>query len=123
MTQGASGTFSINGTILNTYPTEHQWVDKDIIGFTPDSATPIYPAVRKYQMNWSLMSTTDFEQIYTAYINSRYSGTVVVDLPQYGSSSYVFKSYTGCALQEPAAGKFYEGYISDVVLVINKVRT
>lgn len=123
MTQGASGTFSINGTVINTPPTEHQWIGRDIIGYTPDEATPIYPGVRKFEMNWALMSMTDFAQIYNAYNNIRTSGTVIVDLPQYGSASYVFKSYTGCAMEEPVAGKFFEGYVTDVVLIINRIVT
>ena len=120
--QGITGTFAVSGVNFNLPPTEHNWINRESKGISGEGR-PIYPAVRQYNLNWVLVSATDFTQLVGFYNQVRNSGTVVVDLPRYAVDPYQFISYTGCTLQEPSFGKFFEGYYSDVVMLVTKVRT
>ena len=119
--QGISGSFSVNGTQISLQPSEHNWVDRDSLGISGE-ARPMYPAVRKYSLQWGLMSMTEFNQLVGFYNTVRSSGTVVIDLPKYATTPYQFYSYSGCTLQEPTAGKFFTEWVSDVSLLILKIR-
>ena len=120
--QGVTGSFSVNGVTLLMQPTEHSWVDRTNLGISGD-ARPTYPSVRQYQLSWNFMSMEEFAQLHSFFEYSQHSGTLVVDLPKYATTPYQFYSYSGCTMEEPKAGKFFESYASDVNLLILKVRT
>lgn len=122
MTQGVTGTFAVNGTEFLMQPSEHRWVDRDTLGISGE-ARPVYPSVRKYSLQWNLMSMEDYAQVVGFYNSIKSSGSVIVDLPKYATSPYTFQSYTGCTLQEPTVGKYFTGWIEDVSLLILKVKT
>lgn len=122
MTQGITGTFAINGVELLAQPTEHKWVDRNSIGISGE-ARPVYPSVRQYELTWNFLSMEEFAQINTFYNSVASSGTVVADLPKWATYPYQFFSYSGCTLKEPTVGNFFVGYVSDVSLLILKVRT
>ena len=117
--QGTSGTYSFNGTSLLLMPTEARWVDRAMIGIT-GNGRPTYPASRQFEMKWGFMSMTEFHQVQGFYNSIQSTGTVVVDLPKQGTTPYQFYSYSGCTLQEPNVGVFFETYVSDVSLLILK---
>ena len=121
MTTGASGTYAINGAPLVLLPTSGQWKNRDNLGYD-GNAHPIYPAVRDFELQWNLMSTTELQQLHSAYLTSM-TGTMSWDLPEYGANAYVFKTYSGTTLDEPEIGKYFMGWVEDVTLLIVSVRT
>lgn len=119
--QGTSGTFAFNGTALLLMPTDSRWVSREVLGIAGDGR-PVYPLPREYEMTWELMDMASFAQIQGFYDAISYTGTVVVDLPKYATSPYTFFSYTGCTLKEPEVDKFYETHVTNVRLLILKVK-
>lgn len=118
--QGISGTFAINGVSI-LIPTEHDWVGTKLLG-TSGNGNPTYPSVREYELQYKLISMEDFNQLYSAYLVCQASGSCVVDLPKYRTTPYQFYSYSGCVIQEPVTGKYFQEYMQDVVLKIVRVR-
>lgn len=122
MTQGASGTYALNGTSLLLQPSTGRWVQRDSFGID-GAGHPIYPAVRDFELSWDLISIDDLQQINNAYNAVGNTGTVVVDLPRYGDVQYNFFSYSGCTLQEPTYDVYFERYVQNVKLLVMNVRT
>lgn len=114
--------FKINGTTLTLQPTDHNWVARDRYGISGD-AHNIYPAVRKYQLRWSLSSASDFQEVLNFYNSIAQTGTVTVDLPEWGVSTYQFRTYSGCTLAEPEFSNFYENFYQEIGLLILNIRT
>jgi len=122
MTTGFSGTFAINGTSFQLNPSEHKWTARDNLGID-GNGHPIYPAFRQYEMSWDLAFPSDVKQLLDAYATVQNTGTVSFDLPKWGASDYIFHTYSGCTLQEPEVGGYFQGTIQDVKLLIMKVNT
>lgn len=120
--QGVSGSYALNGTRFILQPTEGHWDARDNLG-TDGGGHPIYPSTRKFEINWGLAAPSDVKQILDAYNSVSNTGTIVFDLPKWGDTDYTFYSYSGCTMQEPEVGAYFNGFITDVRLVINKVRT
>ena len=119
--QGYSGSFAINGTKFILQPTEGSWEDRDNLGMD-GNGHPIYPAVREFHIKWELAHPTDVKQLIDAYDAVSNTGTAVFDLPKWGDVDYLFYSYSGCTIQEPQIGPYFNGWITNVRLVIFKVR-
>jgi hypothetical protein len=119
--QGPTGTYAFNGTSLLLMPTEAGWVSKELIGIS-GNGHPTYPGVREFEMNWDYMAMDEFAQIQTLFDGVHSTGSLVVDLPKYGTTPYTFYSYSGCTLKEPEVGNFYETYVTKVRLLILRIR-
>lgn len=115
-------TFKLGGTTLTAQPTIHRWVDRDAVGID-GNAHAMYPLFREYEIEWDFMSASEFNQIRTFFSAIGNTGTVVAEIPQYGSSTYVFYAYTGCVLREPTYENYYETYYQGVKLLIVRIRT
>lgn len=102
-------------------PTEAGWVNRELIGIS-GNGRPTYPAVREFEMTWEYMDMDAFAQIQSVYNSIQSTGTVVVDLPKWGTTPYQFYSYSGCTIKEPEVGKFFEQHVNNVSLMILKVR-
>lgn len=114
-------TIKINGTEI-LQPTEHGWIPKTELGRS-GSGQAFYASVREYELRWQLMSTSDFNQL-VGFVNSiGTTGTAVVELPQYGASTYTFFAYSGTVLDELQVGSFFEQHVSDTVLLIKNIKT
>lgn len=120
--QGISGSYAANGTKFTLQPTEGKWGSRDVLGMD-GNGHPIYPAFRTFEVTWGLASPTEAKQIIDWYNTVSNTGTVVFDLPKWGDADYTFYSYTGCTMQELKVGTYFNGYINEVSLLINKVRT
>ena len=115
-------TIKINGTELTLQPTEHRWVQKTPLGTTGEGQQ-FYAPVRQYEMRWQLIPMSDFNQL-QGFINSiGTTGTAVVELPQYGASTYTFFAYSGCVLDELSIGYFFQEHAQEVVLLVRNIRT
>lgn len=113
-------TYKINGVELSLQPTTGEWVVPDAVGITGDGH-PVYPGVMEFVMRWGVMSPSQFNQIYGFYMAQGITGTSVVDLPAFGSSGYVFYSYSGCILSHPAVGEYFAGHYLDVELLVSNI--
>jgi hypothetical protein len=113
--------FKINGVQLSLQPSDHHWSSRSEFG-RDGAGHNVYPAVREYELRWDFMTASEFYELVNNY-NSFASGTVVVDLPEWGVSTYQFKAYSGCIMDEPQFGEFFENYYGQISLLISSVRT
>lgn len=120
--QGASGSYAINNVRFTLQPSDGGWDTRGALG-VDGNGHPIYPATRRFQISWGLASPSDVKQIIDGYNTVSNTGTVVFDLPKWGDADYIFQSYSGCTMQEPEIGKYFNGYITDVRLTILQIRT
>lgn len=120
--QGASGTYAINGVNFQQNPTDGRWKTRTNYGMD-GNAHPIYPLKRDFELSWNYMPIADLYQIINTFNSIGTTGSVVMDLPQWGATSYVFKSYSGTTFLEPEVGQYFVEHASDVRLVITNVRT
>lgn len=122
MSTGYSGTYGINGVNLLLPPTEGNWVQRDMIGLDGNGRS-IYPAVREFEMRWELMPVSALQQIINAQLSVANTGTLVVDLPQWGALDEIWYAYSGCFVQEPSVGPRFVDHYSNVRLIISNIRT
>ena len=118
--QGYTGSYAINGTKISQ-PTNGKWLDKETLGLD-GNGRPIYPAFVEFEMNWGIISTSDFKLLNDYFNYSNASGTVVVDLPKWGDTDYLFYSYSGTQMSRPIAGEYFSGYITNARLLITSIR-
>lgn len=122
MTQGVSGSYSVNGTNLTLQPTAGSWNERQQYGID-GGGHPIYSSVRSFELQWQLISPSDLSQIITFFNSVSNTGTVAVDLPKWGDSQYSFYRYSGCVLTDVQTGEHFNEHIKDVRLLILNVRT
>lgn len=122
MTAGYSGSYAINGVDLTLPPTSGRWVERPLVGIG-GSGHPVYAAVREFELQFQLADPSDYNQLQLAYQALSNTGTAVVDLPKYGDAGYQFFSYTGCIVQEPYAGAYFNENQTDVRWLITNIRT
>ena len=80
--------------------------------------------VREYELKWQLVNVSDYAQLVTFFDSIGNTGTVFIDLPKFGSSTYVFQTYSGCYIREPEAGQYFAGTGQQEVLVlVTNIRT
>lgn len=121
MTIGASGSFAIQGTDLTLQPTVGKWLERPTFG-VDGGAHLIYSSVRSFELNWNLISPSDFKQVVDFYNTVQSTGTVAVDLPQWGAAGFQFNRYSGCVLSEPTFDNYFNEYIEGArLLVVNVV--
>lgn len=120
--QGYSGGYALNGTNLTLQPSSGMWDAKEIVGYD-GSGRPIYPAVAEFTLSWDLVPTSDLKQLIDFYDYVSNTGSVVADLPKWGDNGYIFYSYSGTFPNRPTVGAYFMGYVTDVKMVINSIRT
>lgn len=122
MSAGLSGTYAINGTTLSLQPTEGRWLERSSFGID-GNGHPIYSGVRQFELRFQLESMSDLQQIINSYNSVGATGTIVMDLPQWGAADFRFYSYSGCTLREPEYGPYFEEFNEDVTLLVMNIRT
>jgi hypothetical protein len=116
-------TYKISGTAITTQPTTGRWIPRASLGIDGNGHA-IYPGVREYELKWQLVNVSDYNQLVTFFNSIGNTGTVVVDLPQFGAATYTFYSYSGCVLREPEANQYFVGTgQQEVLLLISNIRT
>lgn len=117
---GLSGTYAINATDI--CPEEARWNDRNVLG-VDGNGHPIYPSTREFEFSWGFMSMADYSIIQSARNLVDSTGTVTVDLPDLSASDFRFTRYSGTIIHEPTVGAFFTDHLSDVRLLITKIRT
>lgn len=102
-------------------PTSGQWVPRRTIEITGEGR-PIYPEVREFRLQWQLMPIDKFDEIYGAWETVQATGSNVVELPDILASSYVFREFSGCFVQEPSVGDYFQEHVRNVVLVVTNIQ-
>lgn len=120
MAAGYSGTYAINGTDLSIQPTSGRWLPQSLLG-TSGGGIPIYPRVREFELRWNLSDPALVDQLRSAFTALGFSGSVVMDLPKYSASTYLFQSYSGCSLYQPERGAYFSEHITEVVMVVGNI--
>lgn len=120
--QGASGTYAFNNVDLTLQPTTGKWVERTNYGFD-GNAHPIYSAFRHFELTWELISPTDVKQLIDVYNAISTTGTVVSCLPKWGDPDYVFYNYSGTTVQEPTVEVYFQGYTTQVKMLLLNIRT
>lgn len=115
-------TYIINGTSLTLQPESGRWIDRDGIG-VDGNGHAVYSGVREFEMQWGFMSMSEWNELYGLFVAIGNTGTAVVSLPSYANSSWAFREYSGTVLREPEVGEFFETHVSNVKLLIVKIRT
>lgn len=122
MTLGYSGAYAVNETRFLLQPTTAKPSARTILGID-GGGHPIYPSVREFEIHWELAHPNDVKQLIDAFDTVSNTGTITFDLPEWGADDYKFVRYSGCTMQEPTVGDYFNGYITDVRLIIMKVNT
>ena len=115
-------TFKVNGVPFVLQPSTHHWVSRPSLGYD-GGGHPMYVAVRSYEMSWDYINATGAAQLQSFYNLCSVSGSVIMDLPQYGVSTYGFQSYTGCVMEEPTFDTYFDTFQQTLKLVVNNIRT
>lgn len=115
-------TYKIQSVEISIQPTEGRWLPRRSVG-DDGNGRPIYSAVREFEMRWQLVDPAHVNTLQTYFNSVGATGTSVVDLPQYAASTYTFFSYSGTVLREPEFSPFFAENITDVVLLVTKIRT
>jgi hypothetical protein len=122
MTQGVTGSYAINGVELAVQPTSGRWMPREAVGVDGNGHF-IYPPYREFEITWGLVNPSDVNQLQTFFESIGNTGTAIVDLPRYAASTYTFRSYTGCVLQEPTFDIYFTEHHTNVTLLISKIKT
>ena len=122
--------YRINGRQL-LEPSAFRWLGRSVLDVQGDNR-PIYSAVRAAELRWQISFYEQFALLLATFGEMQASGTVVANLPAFpdftpypGATgvAYGFREYSGCTLGEPQMGPFFNGYPTDVALVIGNIVT
>lgn len=119
MTTGLTGSYAINA--IDICPESAHWVPRPALGIDGNGHS-IYPAMKDMELSWGFMSMADFNILYSAYLLVSNTGTITADLPDLSASDFRFTRYSGTIIHEPSTGEFFEGYVTDVRLLITNIR-
>lgn len=112
----------INGTDLAMQPTNHNWAERDLLGYN-GNGNPIYSPVRSYKMTFNLESASDFNQLVGFFNLISTTGSVVSTLPQWAGATYNYVPYSGTIINEPQFSNYFEEYAEEVSVLITNIRT
>lgn len=119
MTTGLSGTYAINA--VDICPESARWNDRNILG-VDGNGHPIYPSLREFEFGWGFLSMADYNVLQSARNLVGSTGTITVDLPDLSTSDFRFTRYSGTIVHEPSVGAYFVDHVSDVRLIISKIR-
>lgn len=122
MTTGLSGTYSFDNVDFLLPPSNGSWKERPNYGID-GGAHPVYSSFRKFELEWDLMPMDAANQLINAYNVVGNTGTVVACLPKWNDPTFTFYNYSGCTMEEPVLGKFFQGFVQDVKLLILNVKT
>lgn len=114
-------TYKINGVTITAQPTSGAWQKRDLLG-TDGNGHSVYPGYRRFEMQWNLMEESDFAQVQAFYDSLVITGSVVVELPEYGANAYQFKAYTGCIIHEPTINDYFSEHPTKAVLLVTHIK-
>jgi len=117
-------TFKINGVAFSRQPTNHRWINQDAYGISGDGHSQ-YPAYREYEMDFDFATQQEFYDFNSYWQSVGATGTANVDLPEHPStaSTYQFRTYSGCVINQPEYQNYFENYFQSARLLIVRIKT
>jgi len=111
-------------------PTTGKWLSRGSVDVQGDNR-PLYTPVRAFEMRWEIDTYEQWSLLVATFNELQSSGTAVVRIPAYPwqpypaatGTPYAFREYSGCTLAEPTIGEFFEGYPTDMALLIANITT
>lgn len=100
----------INGISI-LMPSTHGWITPQSLG-TGGTGAEVIPGIYKYSLNWDLMTSLDFSEVYNIWRNNQNSN-ITAYLPILGDASYTHKLYT-CRISPVIYQGFIEGSYASV---------
>lgn len=125
-----TGDYRINGRVI-LEPTTFRWRERTVLDVQGDNR-PIYSAVRSAELRWQLDYYEQLSLLLATFGEMQSTGSAVVRIPAWPDyqtyptatgTAYGFREYSGCALGEPSVGNFFEGFPTEVALVIGNIVT
>jgi len=116
----STGTYAISNTEFIIQPTSGRWLPRTPIGITGDGHE-IYGRTHEFECRWSLASQDQIGQLHNFFLQVGISGTVMVSLPEYGSSTYEFVNYSGCTISELERGDYFSENTTEMRLLIRNI--
>lgn len=117
----ATGTYRINDTDLFIQPTYGRWLNRELID-VDGNGHPVYSPYYSFEMQWNLSSMDEIHQLQDFFDALGRTGTASIDLPRYAYDPYTFRTYSGTVLQEPTYDNYYSEHLTNVTLMITKIR-
>lgn len=114
--------YGFGGVDFTLQPTEGNWVERPMLGRTGDGHF-VYPTTREFEMRWGLMTPAQVDEVLTYFENLTFTGTLVVSLPKWSATTYVFENYTGCTISEPTVKRYFAEHLTDIYLLVSQIRT
>lgn len=114
--------YAINGVTFTLQPTSGQWLPRLTLGIDGNGKM-VYAPLRQFQMTFDLSTPAEFDQFRTYFDSLSVTGSLIVDLPRWDSTTYVFRSYTGCYIREPEVSTYFTENLQRVVLLVTNIRT
>jgi hypothetical protein len=108
---------------IEVCPTEFAWLPRRPIGVSPDGHF-IYAGIRSAQMKWEYTTHEEWSNLQWVFDQIQSTGTTVVQIPAYPTGTnqpHSFREYSGVTVSEPAAGPQFEGFPSNITLVITNI--
>lgn len=114
-------TYKINGTDLPVQPSDCAWSQRKALGLDGYNRT-IYEPTYSFTMSFDGMSQADFDQLRDFWNTLNTATTLSVTIPQRDASTYTFKTYTGCVMDEPTTGNFFNSYQTGIRVIFRGIR-
>lgn len=114
-------TFKINGVAFSRQPTSHRWINQSPFGITGDGHMS-YSAFREYELEFDFASASEFSDFNNYFQSIGVTGTAAVDLPDYATPTYVFRTFSGVIVSQPEYGDFFENFYQSAKLTISRIR-
>lgn len=110
--------YKINGTTLAAQPASGKWVPQKAQGID-GGGHGIYPAYAEFEVTWEYISEDEFAELSGFFDGQGATGTVVVELPTYGSTGTY--GYSGCVLRRPELDEYFQRSLSGVTMLIARI--
>lgn len=114
-------TYQINGVDFPTIPSEGSWGQRKQLGVDGFNRA-IYEPTYNFQISFDALTQEEYIELYNFWLLMSSNITVSVTIPQKDATTYDFATYTGCVIDEPAVGPYYQGYQMSVKIVIRSIR-
>jgi len=113
--------YKINGQALPIEPSVPGTWSRRSLGLDGNNRV-IYEPTYSLVLSWDLLTYAEFKTLYDYWNAISATGTVSVTLPPRSAASFTpFVTYTGCVIDEPTSGDFFNGYYTNVKLMIRNI--
>ncbi len=112
-------TYKLNGVTIAS-PETGQWRPRKQLGVSGEGR-PIVTGPYVFEIHYGLMAPSDYDAIHDVWLAASATGTIVAELPDILANSYAFREFSGCYMEEPTVGRYYQEYVGDVLVVVTNI--